>query len=1095
MLSVFSPTNRVRAFGSLAGFLFSVVSLCGWNYLSGLSVTVACGSSQQPGSSSSGSARAASTPAPQEKPVPLESGKPIEREIARGQQQEFTISLTAGQFLRTIVYQQSVDVTVAIVGSDGKPIAEVGFTSIGGQESLSYEAATTGEYRLLVKANPVGAARGKYRLQADLKPAATEQDKKRIIAERLMIEAAEFSKPQQRNPLKVIEKQQQALAIWQKLGDQLWAACSLTNIGFANNNLGRYEQAIEFLDQAIMSCRREKDRAGEARALQTLGAAYQLWSRYEKAIEFNEQSFAIRIDLKDMMGELSALNDLGTISYSLNHYEKAIDYFDKVIRLRREIGDRSGEGTALVNLGSVYQVIGRLEKALEIYDQSLTILREVKLRQFEGTALNNQGEVYELLGFSEKAIDSFERSLGITREFKERNKEAFRLSNIGNSYHSLRRYDKATEYLENALVIQREGKYRSEEGQTLVRLGKVHHSLEQYEKALEQFKLALAIAREVKAPADEATALYQLARTELVRGNYSQSISHVEDSLKLAESLRSGLVNQDSRAAFFAATQNSYQLYIDVLMRQHQSDPAKGNNALAFEVSERARARGLLEMLAEARADIRRGVDSALLEQERLLAKQFNEKARRLAQPNTLAQLATLKQEIGTIENDYEQIRANIRKSSPQYAALTEPPLMKLSDIQQQLGPDTLLLEYSLGEERGFLWVVSHNSLISYELPKREQIELTATEVYRMLTVRSRNLSGETPRQKQIRIAQTEAQLSVAAHQLSQMLLAPAAAHLGNKRLVIVADGALQYIPFAMLPDPVSMQSKEPANSQSEVPLVVSHEMINLPSASTLAVMRKELAGRKPAPKQLAIFADPVFAADDPRLKAAAVTSANEPRPAVTSRMVEHLTSNITLQGARRGMVIPRLPFTRQEAKQILALVPADSIFQAMGFKASRASALSSELSQYRYLHFATHGYLDSARAGLSALVLSLVDEQGRQQDGFLRAHELYNLNLPAELVVLSACQTGLGKQIKGEGMIGLTRGFMHAGASRVVVSLWNVNDKATSELMSRFYRGMLKEQQTPASALRAAQIEMWKQKAWQTPYYWAAFLLQGEWK
>ena len=112
-----------------------------------------------------------------------------------------------------------------------------------------------------------------------------------------------------------------------------------------------------------------------------------------------------------------------------------------------------------------------------------------------------------------------------------------------------------------------------------------------------------------------------------------------------------------------------------------------------------------------------------------------------------------------------------------------------------------------------------------------------------------------------------------------------------------------------------------------------------------------------------------------------------------------------------------------------------------------------------------------------------------------MRAHELYNLNLPAELVVLSACQTGLGKQIKGEGMIGLTRGFMHAGAARVVVSLWNVNDKATSELMTRFYQKMLKEQQAPAAALRSAQVEMWKQKAWQSPNYWAAFVLQGEWK
>jgi CHAT domain-containing protein len=1105
MFFVVPPANRVPAFRylALAGFLLALVCLSRWNVLTGSVAIAVGGSGQQPGNTTSTTARASSTPATQEKPVPLEAGKSVEREIARGQQQEFTIALTAGQFLRVIVHQQSVDVTVAIAGSDNKAIAEINLTSIGGQESLSYEAAVTGEYRLQIKANPVGSPRGKYRLQADLKTVADEQDKKRITAERLMIEANELRKQRGRGAQQIIEKQQQALAIWRELGDQRWAAFSQIDIGNAHSTLGQYEKTIEVLAQAILACRQSQDANCEGRALHLTAGANQFLSRYEKAIENYEQSLVIRQALRDTASELTVLNDLGTVNYFLNRYEKAIDYFERVIGLWREIGDRRGEGRTLNNLGGVYQVLGRYEKAVELYDQSLLILREVKLRPNEGIALNNRGEAYELMGRPEKAIESFEQSLAIARELKDRFRESSRLSNLGNSYHSLRRYDKAVEYLEQALAIQRDGKYRTEEGQTLVKLGKVQHSLGQFEKALEQFKLALAIAREVTAPADEATSLYQLARTELARGNYAQSLSYVEDSLKLAESLRSGLVSNDSRAAFFATAQNSYQLYIEVLMRQHSADPAKGTNALAFEVSERARARGLLEMLTESSADIRSGVDAALLEREQLLAKQFNEKAQRLTQSNTPAQLAGLKQEISAIENDYEQVQAAIRRASPHYAALTEPPVLKLADIQQQLGPDTLLLEYSLGEERSFLWVVGQNSLASYELPKREQIEQAATDVYKMLTVRSRNVAVETPRQKQVRIAQTEAQLPAAASQLSQMLIAPAAAQLGNKRLVIVAGGALQYIPFAMLPDPKGEggRMKDEGggrdiqhSSFSLQPLVINHEIISLPSASTLAVMRKELAGRTPAPKQLAVFADPVFAADDPRVKVAAGKLRNEPAPAIASRNIEHLSGDTTLQGVRRGMVIPRLPFTRQEANQILALAPADSSFKAVDFKASRASALSSELSQYRYLHFATHGYLDSERAGLSALVLSLVDEQGRTEDGFLRAHELYNLNLPAELVVLSACQTGLGKQIRGEGMIGLTRGFMHAGAARVVVSLWNVNDKATSELMTRFYQKMLKEQQTPAAALRAAQVELWKQKTWQSPYFWAAFVLQGEW-
>ena len=191
---------------------------------------------------------------------------------------------------------------------------------------------------------------------------------------------------------------------------------------------------------------------------------------------------------------------------------------------------------------------------------------------------------------------------------------------------------------------------------------------------------------------------------------------------------------------------------------------------------------------------------------------------------------------------------------------------------------------------------------------------------------------------------------------------------------------------------------------------------------------------------------------------------------------------------------MPRLPFTRKEAQTILSLVHADQRFVALDFAANQTAATSDKLSQYRFVHFATHGLLNSKRPELSGIVLSLFNEEGAEQDGFLRANEVYNLNLPAELVVLSGCQTGLGKDVRGEGLVGLTRGFMYAGAARVLVSLWEVDDEATSELMGRLYRGMLgKRRLTPAAALREAQISLWRDKPWGSPYYWAAFTLQGE--
>jgi CHAT domain-containing protein len=237
----------------------------------------------------------------------------------------------------------------------------------------------------------------------------------------------------------------------------------------------------------------------------------------------------------------------------------------------------------------------------------------------------------------------------------------------------------------------------------------------------------------------------------------------------------------------------------------------------------------------------------------------------------------------------------------------------------------------------------------------------------------------------------------------------------------------------------------------------------------------------------VAVLADPVFEANDPRVKNKSLAKAE------TASSLSPLARSLRSFDARAGLA--RLILSRDEAEAIAAAVPATERLKALDFRASRAEAMSAELSQYRIVHFATHGLLNAERPELSGLVFSLIDEQGQPQDGFLRLHEIYNLQLPAELVVLSACQSGLGKDIRGEGMIGLTRGFMYAGAARVVASLWRVDDYATSVLMKKFYRGMLQEKLPAAAALRKAQVEMWRQQQWQSPFYWGAFVLQGEWK
>jgi len=926
---------------------------------------------------------------------------------------------------------------------------------------------------------------------------------------------------------------EQTLAIRRGLKHRAGESTALLNLGVANNQLGRRDRAAEYLQQSLVIFRELKDRQGEGRSLHNLGESYVGMSRYEEAAAQYESALAIHRELKDRFAEATTLTSLGITYNSQGYPGKALDPLGRSLAIKRELRDRNGEAITLNFMGHSYASLGQYERAAESQEQALLICREVKNRYLEGqvltglgnsyfyvgrfdratdyheqalrlsrevknpvgeaNALSNLGMVYSSMGRYEQAVEHYERALVTYRAMKNRSQEAGTLSNLSIAYNYLGLSDRAVAILEEALTIYRETKDRDGEAKAINNLGNAYRSQGRMEKAIECYERALAVFREVKDRASEADTLYYSARTDRIRGDLGGARARVEASLEIAESLRADIRNPEQRSSYFVSAQESYQFYMDLLMSLHRADPGKGYDALAVAASARARARGLLEMLAESKAEIRRGVDAGLIAHEGSLARQINTAAQRLRQPSSPEQRAALDREVSRLEDEYQRAQAAVRRASPSYVALTRLQPLALPEIQEQLDEGTVLLEYALGAERSYLWAITRGALASYELPGREQVERAAREVYELLVARGRAPRGETASGRRARISEADARLPATARQLSHMVLGPVAAQLTHRRLVIVADGALQYLPFAALPMPVVSSQSSVAKDQDQ-PLVVTHEVVTLPSASALAVQRRELAGRAPAPKLVAVLADPVFAAGDKRMKAEAADPAAA-APAAgpeNTRIIEHLGSG---DAAGRRTVIPRLPFTRQEAERILALTPPASSFKALDFGASRAAATGAELSQYRYLHFATHGLLDSERPGLSALVLSLLDEQGRPQDGFLRAHEIYNLNLPADLVVLSACQTGLGKEVKGEGLVGLTRGFMYAGAARVMVSLWSVNDKATAELMTRFYQRMLDQGQSPAAALRAAQVAMWEEKRWQAPYNWGAFILQGDWR
>jgi CHAT domain-containing protein len=1023
-------------------------------------------------------------------PQPLPTFSALERELKAGETHSYRITLVAGQFLYAHVEQKEIDVTLVLFAPDGREIGEVDSPNERwGTEPVLLLADRSGDYRVEVRA-PAKVAPGRYEIRILQLREATTDDKRLVHAQRLFEEAEKVSSQDNADARRAsIEKYQQAAQLFAASAEPLRQAYTLRMLILRYIQLGDYRNFLKYSEEALALAQSVHERRLEGTLETYVGGANDFLGEVKEALTHYERAVALARANGNQSTQASALNNIGKIFSDSSDQQKALEYYLQALPLYKPIGNHYAEGITLNNIGIAYNKLGEPQKALDYLQQALPTLRAEGAKGPESLTLSNIGNAYNRLGDSEKALSYYNQARVIQQQIGNKTQEAETLDLLGVLYSQQNQLQKALEYHEEALKLQRASGNIRREAISLSNLGHVYTVLGRQREAVDYFNQSLAIFRSIGDLNNASTALEGRARAEQQLGNLSDARKSTEESLSLIEKVRAQSGSQQHRASYLASRETAYEFLVDLLMQLNVREPGKGHDAEALQASEGARARSLTEMLNEAHVGILEGVDAGLIEKEQDIRRSLNAKAQRQIQltaakgrPDDIAALTT---EISALEDDYQQVQAAIRKASPAYAALMQPQPLGLEGIQSQLTPSTVLLEYALGDVQSYLWVVTPDSLKTYKLPPREQVEKAARQVYESLTARSVFDDLENPAQRQSRIAEADTQFRRASAALSRMLLAPAAAEIGTKRLIIVADGALQYVPFAAL-----SVDRSAGNYR---PLVIDHEIASLPSASSLAVQRQTLANRQPAPKGVAVIADPVFSTVDARFTSSARAKAT-PLKAVTTgnntRIIEHLSG-----GNGGQLVIARLPFTRQEADQILAVAPSASNLKALDFRANRSMVTSGELGQYRYVHFATHGYVDTARAGLSAIVLSMIDQQGNVQDGFLRTHDIYNLKLPAELVVLSACETGLGKDVKGEGIEGLTRAFMYAGARRVIVSLWNVNDKATAALMQRLYTGMLRSGKTPAAALRAAQVEMLRTRQWQSPYFWAPFVMQGEWK
>ncbi len=997
--------------------------------------------------------RGAAGPGPRE----LQPGRPLHAELSQEQHHTYLVALESGQAGHVLVNQGEADLAVTVTGSaDSRP--RVWDAWERGVESISLLADTGGVFELRVAlANPeAGPARYEISL-ATLHP-FTPDDRRRQQAERLGAEAKPLAYDASGESQRLaLEWMQQALDLWQTLDEPAQEGAAQGTIGDILYSQSQFEGATEAYRAALPLARRVGDTRYEAELLNNLGATQWRRGLLRDAARYFDEALAHWHALAFAYGEAATLTNMGLLWWEAGDYQQALDRHLEALRLTQQLGDSVAEAFVLNNIGITHRALGDYDAAVEHLERARPLFAGAGQALAESRASIALGQIHVVRGDTLAARASVTRALDAIRNAGDQVAQADAHELLGRIADREGDVREATAQYVEALGLYRAAGSRRGEGRTLHLLGAARLALDDPQLARASLEQALAIRREAGLRDAEAETLHQIALVDRHESRLADARRNFEEALAIIEDVRARVAGEYSRASYFAARQQYYASYIDLLMQLHAATPAGGHAAEAVAAVERVRARSLVELLDARPEETMAGLDPALLASRREAQEQLNFWSYRLAGLADRAaeddRAADARRHVVRSLNEYREADTRIRASTRRARTPTAP--IGVPEIQRDiLDAESSLLYVSLGDAASYAWVVTVSDLRAFALAPSAEIDRAARRLYDVAS--NRGPPGG--------MARHAAEYEDATNRLASLLLAPIVSALNTPRLLIVADGVLQSVPFAALPHPVTRQ-----------PLVEHLEIALLPSASTLAMLRRDQGGRPPAPRALAVLADPVYEATDPRMPR------NRPVP-----------GQPTLEFPWRPMLLSRLPFSRIEGEAILTLVPPASRMAAFGFEASRDMVMGGALEAYRMVHFATHAVHDAIHPELSGVVLSLFDASGVPRDGFLRLHEIYGLRLSAELVVLAACRTALGREVPGEGVLGLARGFFAAGATRVVASLYDVDDEATAELMRAFYDGMLgPEQLRPGAALRAAQIRMRAQRRGREAD-WSAFAILG---
>ncbi len=824
---------------------------------------------------------------------------------------------------------------------------------------------------------------------------------------------------------------------------------------------GRYLQAIEPLQTCLNLLQADPNDLREPIVLNQAGDAYRQLGNYQQAAQIFERAIALAQASDDLRSEETALVQLASVHYRQNNYLQAMEYSRRGLEVSEAITLRKTKLDTypqrhIGGIADVYYGLGDLATAEQTYLKALALSIEAKDQFNQSSVLGGLGDVYIEQGKLSQAISIQEQALALGEKGKNVPNQLGPLNSLSALYRQMGDAQKSLAYVQRALKLLEGRTNPVWEAESFNNLGLLHLKFSEFAKAKSAFEKTLAIDQRTTTPNIVWRAHSGLADTYSQLGELDQAGEHYQRAIETIERVRAKLGGEEEKAGFFQDKVEVYKKLIALLLNPRLKNTNSQNAAEAFRYSERARARAFLDLLTEARVDVEQKTAPDLTKRRLDLQQRISQLTTQLIKERSQesnkqdkTKIAELEKGLSRADTELADWLRELRRYNPRYAALKYPEPIALAAAQRMLDDQTTLLSYSLGETQSFLFALTRNDFQVKRLPSEATLRESVHKFLAAITDKNKPDPVEYRRQ---------------AVRLSQQLLQPVGGMLTGKKLVIVLDGALHRLPFEALLFPGTTVQGD----LRRLPYLIRRFAISYaPSASVLAQLQNEQ--RPTAPKKFIAFGDPVY----------------------EQRAEGLIVSTLRTAGATR-LNFQTLPHSREEIAGIAKLFADNDRELFFREEASEENVKAPErLQHYQMVHFSTHGYVNEVRPRFSGLVLSLPQSgaNSASEDGLLSAYEIFNLKLNAELVVLSACETGLGKEVKGEGLMSLTRAFMYAGTPSVVVSLWNVNDESAADLMIRFYRN-LKTGMNKGEALRQAQLETIRDNGF--PFFWAPFVLVG---